>query len=114
MDHEEYLRRVKAFIKTPTKEMEEQLEEFLKLCSYISGQYDQDESFINLRKHLEHLEGDRVERNRVFYMALPPSVFTSVSKHLKANCYPTVGISRLIVRDPLKSIFSATLTYANY
>jgi len=113
MDHEEYLRRVKAFIKTPTKEMEEQLEEFLKLCSYISGQYDQDESFINLRKHLEHLEGNRVEQNRVFYMALPPSVFIPVSQHLKANCYPTVGISRLIVRDPQESIFSIVLTNSN-
>jgi glucose-6-phosphate 1-dehydrogenase len=97
MDHEEYLRRVKSYIKTPTKEMEEQLEEFLKLCSYISGQYDQDEPFINLRKHLEALEGDRPERNRVFYMALPPSVFTTVSVHLKKNCYPQKGIVRLIV-----------------
>ncbi|KAI9784754.1 MAG: Glucose-6-phosphate 1-dehydrogenase [Geoglossum umbratile] len=100
MDHEEYLRRVKSYIKTPTREMEEQLEEFLKLCSYISGQYDQDESFINLRNHLEHLEGNREEQNRVFYMALPPSVFTSVSRHLKKNCYPKRGISRLIVEKP--------------
>jgi glucose-6-phosphate 1-dehydrogenase len=100
MDHEEYIRRVKSYIKTPTKEMEEQLEQFVGLCSYISGQYDQDESFINLRKHLEHLEGDREERNRVFYMALPPSVFTSVSEHLKKNCYPESGITRLIVRNP--------------
>ena len=113
MDHEEYLRRVKSYIKTPAKEMEEQLEEFLKLCSYISGQYDQDESFINLRKHLEKLEGDRPEQNRVFYMALPPSVFTSVSKHLKRNCYPKKGISRLIVRDLRELIHSAVLTYIN-
>ncbi|KAH0544195.1 hypothetical protein FGG08_001640 [Glutinoglossum americanum] len=100
MDHEEYIRRVKSYIKTPTKEMEDQLETFVGLCSYISGQYDQDESFINLRKHLEHVEGDRKEQNRVFYMALPPSVFIPVSEHLKRNCYPKKGITRLIVEKP--------------
>ena len=97
MDHEEYLRRVKSYIKTPTKDLEQQLEEFCGFCSYISGQYDQDESFINLRKHVEELEKGRNETNRVFYMALPPSVFIPVSQHLKRNCYPTKGIARVIV-----------------
>ena len=99
MDHEEYLKRVKSYIKTPTKDMEEQLKEFTAICSYVSGQYDQDESFITLRKHLEELEKGRKEANRIFYMALPPSVFTPVSQHLKKNCYPTNGIARIIVRD---------------
>src|SRR5580698_2271215 len=69
MDHEEYLRRVKSHIKTPTKDMEQQLNDFCSLCSYISGQYDQDESFVQLRLHLEKLEKGRKETNRVFYMA---------------------------------------------
>lgn len=98
MDHEEYLKRVKSYIKTPTKEIEKQLEEFCGFCTYISGQYDKDESFIELEKHLKELEGDREENNRIFYMALPPSVFTTVSQHLKRNCYPKNGISRVIVR----------------
>lgn len=105
MDREEYLRRVKSSIKTPTKEMEEQLADFCNLCSYISGQYDQDESFVNLRKHLEELEKGREEHNRVFYMALPPSVFIPVSEHLKKHCYPDKGIARIIVSSLLaKSI----------
>ena len=53
MDHEEFLKRVKSYIKTPTAEMEEQLGVFEKMCTYISGQYDKDESFEVLRKHLE-------------------------------------------------------------
>lgn len=97
MDREEYLKRVKSSIKVPTQDMEDQLEEFCKSCSYISGQYDQDESFVALRKHLEELENGREECNRVFYMALPPSVFITVSQHLKKNCYPKNGISRIIV-----------------
>ena len=98
MDHEEFLRRVKSNIKTPTQDMEHQLEEFTKLCTYISGQYDDDESFVELRKHLEELEGDRKTDNRIFYMALPPSVFTTVSQHLKKCCFPKSGIARIVVR----------------
>lgn len=97
MDHEEYLRRVKSYIKTPTKDLQQQLDEFCTFCTYISGQYDQDDSFIALRKHLEELEKGRPETHRVFYMALPPSVFTTVSQHLKRNCYPEKGIARVIV-----------------
>lgn len=97
MDHEEYLRRVKSYIKTPTKEFEDQLAEFCQLCTYVSGQYDQDDSFIELRKHMEEIEKGRKETNRVFYMALPPSVFITVSQHIKRNCYPSHGIARVIV-----------------
>lgn len=99
MDHEEYLKRVRSYIKTPSKEMEEQLDAFCQLCSYVSGQYDQDDSFINLNKHLEEVEKGRKEQNRVFYMALPPSVFITVSEHLKKNCYPLNGVARIIVSD---------------
>lgn len=97
MDHEEYLRRIKSYIKTPTKDIEQQLEEFCSLCTYVSGLYDRDESFQQLNKHLEELEQGRKEQNRLFYMALPPSVFTIVSQHLKKWCYPSKGIARIIV-----------------
>jgi glucose-6-phosphate 1-dehydrogenase len=100
MDREEYLKRVKSHIKTPTKDMEEQLAEFCNFCTYVSGQYDQDESFVKLREHLEELEKGRKETNRVFYMALPPSVFIPVSQHLKKICYPKRGIARVIVSYP--------------
>merc|ERR1712093_758506 len=100
MDHEEYLKRVKSYIKTPTKDMEQQLQEFCDICTYVSGQYDKDESFEQLEKHLVEIEKGRKETNRVFYMALPPSVFTTVSQHLKKCCYPKNGIARIIVEKP--------------
>jgi glucose-6-phosphate 1-dehydrogenase len=100
MDHEEYLKRVKSNIKTPTKDMEEQLNVFCGFCTYVAGQYDKDESFIALREHCEELEKTHKESNRVFYMALPPSVFIVVSQHLKKNCYPKSGIARIIVSCP--------------
>jgi glucose-6-phosphate 1-dehydrogenase len=97
MDHEEYLKRVKSYIKTPTKDMETQLQDFCGLCSYVSGQYDKDEGFMELEKHMQELEAGRKETNRIFYMALPPSVFTPVSERLKKNNYPKTGITRVIV-----------------
>ena len=97
MDHTEYLKRVKSYIKTPTKDIEEQLESFCEACTYIAGQYDQDEPFQVLNKHLHEYEQGRKEGNRVFYMALPPSVFITVSQHLKKTCYPENGIARIIV-----------------
>jgi hypothetical protein len=100
MEHDEYLRRIKSYIKTPTKDIEQQLEDFCKVCSYVSGQYDKDESFQQLNKHLEELEQGKKEQNRLFYMALPPSVFTIVSQHLKKCCYPSNGIARVVVSPP--------------
>lgn len=98
MDRAEFLSRVKSYMKTPTDDMKTQLEQFCDMCSYISGQYDQDESFVNLEHHLKELEKDQFETNRIFYMALPPSVFIPVSQHLKKICYPAKGIARIIVR----------------
>lgn len=117
MDHDEYLKRVRSYIKVPTKEMEEQLDQFCQLCSYVSGQYDQDDSFINLNKHLEEVEKGRQskEQNRVFYMALPPSVFITVSEQLKRNCYPKSGLARIIVSHlPSPFFFSRGNIHANH
>ncbi|KAL1890684.1 Glucose-6-phosphate 1-dehydrogenase [Ceratocystis pirilliformis] len=100
MDHDDYIRRIRTYMKTPTPEMEQQLDDFCKLCTYVSGQYDKDESFQNLTRELEVLEKGRPENNRLFYMALPPSVFTIVSQHLKRCCYPKNGIARVIVEKP--------------
>jgi glucose-6-phosphate 1-dehydrogenase len=94
MDHEEYIKRVQSHIKSPN---ETDLKEFLSICTYVSGQYDQDGGFEDLLKHVEELEKDQMETNRIFYMALPPSVFIPVSQHLKKICYPKKGIARIIV-----------------
>ena len=97
MDRKEYLKRIRSSIKAPTKEIEEQLDSFCDACSYITGQYDQDEAFQQLGTHIEKIEHDWKAGNRVFYMALPPSVFITVSQQLKRNCYPKKGIARIIV-----------------
>nr|XP_019011546.1 glucose-6-phosphate dehydrogenase [Kwoniella pini CBS 10737]OCF50327.1 glucose-6-phosphate dehydrogenase [Kwoniella pini CBS 10737] len=96
MDEAEFYKRETQYIKGD----DSKIEEFKKISSYISGQYDGDEGFQELLKHLEKLEGDRKTKNRVFYMALPPSVFTTVAKGLKKNVYSENGINRIIIEKP--------------
>ena len=62
----------------------------------------EDSGFQELLKRIEELEGKRsgTKRNRVFYMALPPSVFTVVAKGLKKNCYSKEGTNRIIIEKP--------------
>ena len=101
MDEAEFHKRASQHIKV-IPALKKKVDEFLGDCTYISGQYDSDEDFQNLTKHLEEIEkkysGDEV--NRVFYMALPPSVFTIVAEKLKKNCYTDKGTNRIIVEKP--------------
>ncbi|PKY50185.1 putative glucose-6-phosphate 1-dehydrogenase [Rhizophagus irregularis] len=98
----EFHARITGHMKILNDEIKNQLSEFLKLCTYVSGQYDKDEDYQKLDKAVEKAESLNIheERNRVFYMALPPSVFVPVAKGLKKNVYSKKGINRLIVEKP--------------
>ncbi|WVN86353.1 glucose-6-phosphate dehydrogenase [Cryptococcus depauperatus CBS 7841] len=96
MDQNEFQERVVQYVKGD----EGKIKQFQQLSSYVSGPYDQDSGFQHLVKHIEELEGERKTRNRVFYMALPPSVFTIVARGLKKNCYSQDGTNRIIIEKP--------------
>lgn len=98
----EFHERITGHMKILNDEIKNKLSEFLKLCTYVSGQYDKDEDYQKLDKAVEKAEGLNIheEKNRVFYMALPPSVFVPVAKGLKKNVYSKKGINRLIVEKP--------------
>ncbi|GBE79461.1 Glucose-6-phosphate 1-dehydrogenase [Sparassis crispa] len=104
MDNTEYIKRITSYIKVPADHAAHsaKLEEFKQLSSYISGGYEDSPSFQNLNKYLEHIESGYQgnERNRLFYLALPPSVFIPVGKHLKEECYIKSGKNRIIVEKP--------------
>lgn len=106
MDDAEYHKRITSYIKIADGDEEgpSKLEEFKKLSSYISGGYEDGPSFQNLNKTLEKIESgyQDKERHRLFYLALPPSVFIPVAQHLKEQCYvtPDIGKCRIIVEKP--------------
>ncbi|KWU42850.1 glucose-6-phosphate dehydrogenase [Rhodotorula sp. JG-1b] len=104
MDPEEFHKRVSQYIKTPIPALKDKLKEFLERCTYVSGQYDEDQGFEDLEKELqrceETYEDKKSPKNRVFYMALPPSVFTVVAANFKKHNYSKGGINRIIVEKP--------------
>lgn len=104
MDEAEYHKRITSYIKNADQdEIKEKIDDFKKLCTYIAGGYDDDPSFQNLNTHLEKVEAGHEfpqEANRLFYLALPPSVFITVTAGLKRNCYSQKGVNRIVVEKP--------------
>ena len=104
MDEAEYHKRTTSYIKNPDNDQEisTKIEEFKKATTYFSGSYDDPSSFEELNKFLLQIEekfpGE--EHNRLFYLALPPSVFIPVAANLKTHCYSSHGINRIIVEKP--------------
>ena len=60
---------------------EELLEQFWADNHYVAGSYDQKEDFDNLNSEMTSVEKNSA--NRLFYLALPPSVFKPVTSMLK-------------------------------
>eukprot|EP00043_Microstomoeca_roanoka_P013759 m.135265 g.135265 ORF g.135265 m.135265 type:complete len:510 (-) comp15844_c1_seq1:197-1726(-) len=101
LSHEDLVGRIKPYLKARVGE-EQVLDEFLSRQEYVSGQYDQKESFDNLNKYLEDQfkKTGKKKENRIFYLALPPSVFEPVTANLRAACMSKSGWTRIIVEKP--------------
>lgn len=59
--------------------------EFWRLNNYVSGPYDDAQGYQALNQHLESTE-NRLNANRIFYLALPPTVYNQVTFNIKHNC----------------------------
>lgn len=100
MTHDNFLSIIKSPIKLESPRFAEQLEQFCQRCSYVSGHEGGEKSFNALRRRLEQLGTGKKEQNRLFYMALPPSIFTSMQDGLRKHCYSERGVSRIIIEKP--------------
>lgn len=104
MDQTEFHKRVTQNIKNPDESqfITDKIEEFKEISTYVSGGYEDDASFENLENHLREIESGykSKERNRIFYLALPPSVFVPVAGRVKKYNYSEGGINRIIVEKP--------------
>lgn len=76
---------------------------FLDRCFYCQGQYSSTDSFLDLFQLMHAVEGRRL-MHRIFYMAIPPSVFLEVAKALGDSglvaCGDTDEWSRIVVEKP--------------
>ncbi|PQP94653.1 glucose-6-phosphate 1-dehydrogenase cytoplasmic [Prunus yedoensis var. nudiflora] len=85
----------------------EDVTKFLQLIKYVSGSYDTEEGFRLLDKEISETE---VLRNgvdglsrRLFYLALPPSVYPSVCRMIRHCCMNKTdlgGWTRIVVEKP--------------
>ncbi len=103
MDQAEFHKRATSYIKNAdNEEIRVLIKEFTEISTYVSGQYDEDDSFQALERHLTDIESyyQGIQKNRIFYFALPPSVFIPVSSHVKRNNYVQNGVNRLIIEKP--------------
>uniref|UniRef100_A0AAQ5X8Z2 Glucose-6-phosphate 1-dehydrogenase n=1 Tax=Amphiprion ocellaris TaxID=80972 RepID=A0AAQ5X8Z2_AMPOC len=72
---------------------------FFSKNSYLSGRYDDGSSFDQLNNLLSSLPGG-ANANRLFYLALPPSVYHHVSANIRNHCMSHKGWNRVIVEKP--------------
>lgn len=89
------------------KDNSEDLSKFLQLIKYVSGSYDAAEGFQALDKAIsEHevsTQSAEGSSRRLFYLALPPSVYPSVCKMIRNNCMNKSdkgGWTRIVVEKP--------------
>jgi len=99
MSSEEFRKTISKTIKA-SDENKDKLKTFIESVEYftVSG-YDSVDSF----KKLESEVLSKVEKgkgNRLFYLALPPSVFVEASKTIKTACQAKTGWNRVIVEKP--------------
>ncbi|XP_046682296.1 glucose-6-phosphate 1-dehydrogenase isoform X3 [Homalodisca vitripennis] len=85
---------------TVRPEEKERFEDFWKLNYYFQGSYDNRKDFEMLNQALEKHEPRQGVAHRLFYLALPPSVFETVTVHLRNTCMSTKGWSRVIIEKP--------------
>lgn len=63
----------------------ERLSAFFRRNSYLAGRYTEAESFSQLQSHLNSL-CHGTGANYIFYLALPPTVYHSVTTNIRQQC----------------------------
>lgn len=106
LDHEAFRRKVAENLAcryAPGESCADRTAEFLKRCYYSNGHYSSADSFLDLFQLMQGIEGSG-PINRIFYMAIPPSVFKDVAVALGDSgliaCDDSRGWSRVVVEKP--------------
>lgn len=106
MTDDEFRTLIEKAIRADMPEVNESvLKDFLSLCHYHTGQYDEVQSFSELSKKLDALEGDRRTKTvRLAYLSIPPSAFESTLHNLCAGNVHEQGLPfRAIIEKPVGS-----------
>ncbi|XP_060515882.1 glucose-6-phosphate 1-dehydrogenase isoform X2 [Cylas formicarius] len=82
-------------------------QEFWTLNHYLSGQYNNRTDFEKLNQEISQFEKGPIA-NRLFYLALPPSVFEDVTIHIKNTSMAPKGWTRIIIEKPFGRDFDSS------
>jgi glucose-6-phosphate 1-dehydrogenase len=80
----------------------------------VAGGYDSKSDFENLDAVITDGESNGEIGNRLFYLALPPSVFIPVTTHLKEAAMSKTGWTRVIVEKPFGKDSDSSATLSNH
>lgn len=72
-------------------------ESFLSKCYYVAGQYNSAEDFKKLHNEMVKVEQKYSKAHRVFYFAIPPSIFVEVASAVKQSASSTVMLSTFLL-----------------
>ncbi|KAK4798593.1 hypothetical protein SAY86_030919 [Trapa natans] len=93
--------------KSSSPQQSEDLSKFLQLIKYVSGSYDTEEGFKRLDEEISQHElsknSNEGSSRRLFYLALPPSVYPSVCRMIWNCCMNKSdlgGWTRIVVEKP--------------
>jgi glucose-6-phosphate 1-dehydrogenase len=99
MDEEKFHTRISSCFPKGT---EAEAKRFLARCFYHPGAYAR-EGFESLNSALDEkeaqLDGEE-KHNRIFYMAIPPSIFVAVGQGVRPTCMGNSGWCRVVVEKP--------------
>ncbi|GBG26321.1 Glucose-6-phosphate 1-dehydrogenase [Hondaea fermentalgiana] len=101
MSDDEFRSRIHEYLQD--KGSEEELERFLDICIYRSGQYDGIEEFKETSAELRALhecKDDQEVENRMYYLAIPPNQFLNTIKTTREGGMSETGWTRVVVEKP--------------
>uniref|UniRef100_H2YAU5 Glucose-6-phosphate 1-dehydrogenase n=1 Tax=Ciona savignyi TaxID=51511 RepID=H2YAU5_CIOSA len=106
--------KAKALPFMKVKESEHvKLDLFFSIMSYVQGSYSEKEGFMKLDAAIKALpNGDRA--NRLFYLALPPTVFADVTQNIHDCCFQHEGWNRIIIEKPFGRDFNSSAKLSNH
>lgn len=96
---EDIRKKCEPYIKLKPGE-EETFEKFWAANHYVRGAYDKRTDFEHLNHALTRAEDSKRENNRIFYLALPSSVFMESTRHIRETCMAERGWTRVIIEKP--------------
>jgi len=93
-------KKLREHSSTKMEGFDDKRDAFFEKVHYFQGKYESEESFSKLSKLLEEKYEKGKTGNRIFYMAVPPTVYSDAAKAIHKGALSKNGFNRLILEKP--------------